>query len=268
MAERQIDPARLEGEALRRWYSRSPDQIQRQRQAAEHRREQVFFDRAQSANGHLAAEESAERPRRLSASADDRLWIADGHGGFRPVRSGSDSRPTTMEPEAVDYPEFLPESAAAFEEGDLQEIVNPHHRRLRGEWKRAEGRPWPKTSEGRNFDVAHTKAVADGGTNTLDNIQPMHPDEHKAQHRLNGDHARFGRRSSIARAFGGRVEPPANSSKAVRLPTMRGLGIFGLIPNITGVLSGRIRTDTPIRFWNDMSGLPSRDNPLPKDLVT
>ncbi len=52
MAERQIDPARLEGEALRRWYSRSPDQIQRQRQAAEHRRKQVFFDRAQSANGH------------------------------------------------------------------------------------------------------------------------------------------------------------------------------------------------------------------------
>ncbi len=231
------------------------------------RREQVFFGRGQSVNGRVAAGESTERARPLAAGRDDRLWIADGRGGFRTVRSGSDNFPITMEPEVSDYPEFLPESAAALEDGDLQEIVNPHHRRLRGEWERAEGRPWPKTSGGRNFDVAHTKAVADGGTHTLNNIQPMHPDEHKAQHRLNGDHARFGRRSSIARAFGGRVEPPANSSKAVRFPTMRGLGILGWIPNMTGVLSGRIRTDTPIHFWNDMSGLPSDDDPLPKDLI-
>lgn len=33
MPERQIDPARLEGEALRRWYLRSPDEIEQERQA-------------------------------------------------------------------------------------------------------------------------------------------------------------------------------------------------------------------------------------------
>jgi len=39
----QIDPARLEGDALTRWYLRSPDDIERERQEAAAQRYQNFF---------------------------------------------------------------------------------------------------------------------------------------------------------------------------------------------------------------------------------
>jgi hypothetical protein len=42
----QIDPSRLEGEALARWYRRSPEDIDRERQAQEDRRYQAFFNPA------------------------------------------------------------------------------------------------------------------------------------------------------------------------------------------------------------------------------
>lgn len=268
MAERQIDPARLEGEALRRWYSRSVDDIQRERDANAAQRDLAFFDRAETESSRAVGGVPTQTARPILAEGDDELWIATGRGGFRPMHPGASDIRTALEPEgSLPYPDFIPESPAAFEDGDLQEVGNPHNPRLRREWEGAEGRPWPKTAEGRNFDVAHRKAVGDGGTNTLDNIQPMHPEEHRAQHQRNGDAARFGRRSSIARAFGGKVEPPAFSARAARLPTLRGLGILGWLPSITGVLSGRIRTDTPIHFWNDISGLPSADDPLPRDLI-
>jgi hypothetical protein len=126
-------------------------------------------------------------------------------------------------------------------------LGNPANPRLRREWERREGRPWPRDPvTGRNYDVAHQKALADGGTNTLDNIRPMHPDAHRAEHIANGDHARWGARPGIARAFGGTVA--------------RGLDIFSLAPIITGVLSGRIRTDTPANFWSDIAGVPSEDD--------
>lgn len=35
MPNGQVDPARLEGEALRRWYLRTPDEVQKERQAAD-----------------------------------------------------------------------------------------------------------------------------------------------------------------------------------------------------------------------------------------
>jgi hypothetical protein len=96
---------------------------------------------------------------------------------------------------------------AAPEDADLLYVGNPHNRRLRRQHVKANG-PWPTTDDGRNYDVAHKRAIADGGTNTLDNIEPMHPDEHAAQHLNNGDSARWGKRASIAQAFGGTVEPP------------------------------------------------------------
>lgn len=43
MADRQVDPSRLQGEALRRWYLRSPDDIAQQRQAAAALRYDDFF---------------------------------------------------------------------------------------------------------------------------------------------------------------------------------------------------------------------------------
>jgi hypothetical protein len=112
---------------------------------------------------------------------------------------------------------------------------------------------WPKTDDGRDFHVSHKKAIADGGTNTLDNIEPMHPDEHIAKHVRDDDYGRWGRRSSIARAFGGKVEPPRYGS------TVRGFGPLGALSNLTGILSGRIRTDSLPNFTTDMLGLPSMD---------
>ena len=43
MAYSQIDPARLQGDALRRWYLRSPADIEQARQEAETQRYNAFF---------------------------------------------------------------------------------------------------------------------------------------------------------------------------------------------------------------------------------
>ncbi len=43
MPERQTDPARLEGLALRHWCARSPDQIENERRDLQAQRYQAFF---------------------------------------------------------------------------------------------------------------------------------------------------------------------------------------------------------------------------------
>lgn len=99
---------------------------------------------------------------------------------------------------------------------------------------------------GRRYDVGHIKALADGGPNTLENIEPIHRDPHVAQHKENGDYSRWGKRASIARAFGGRVA--------------RALSPLGILPTITGVLSNRIRTDNWDNFASDIAGWPSEED--------
>jgi hypothetical protein len=88
--------------------------------------------------------------------------------------------------------------------------------------------------------------LADGGANTLENIEPIHPDAHRALHKANGDYSRWGKRASIAKAFGGRVA--------------RALGPISILPTITGVLSGRIRTDSLDNFTSNMMGWPSEED--------
>lgn len=109
------------------------------------------------------------------------------------------------------------------------------------------------------------RAIADGGTNTLDNIKPMDPAEHRASHKE--DNSRWGKRAGIARAFGGKVEPPLHAPRRTGGPSVKGFGILGLVPNITGILSGRLRTDTPVHLWNDMLGYPSEDDTPPGELI-
>jgi hypothetical protein len=46
MAESQVDPARLHGEELRRWYMRSPAEIEEQRQVAAQQRYDSYFGRS------------------------------------------------------------------------------------------------------------------------------------------------------------------------------------------------------------------------------
>ena len=43
MAWREVNPAELEGEELRRWYLRSPEEIERQRQATAEVEYRAFF---------------------------------------------------------------------------------------------------------------------------------------------------------------------------------------------------------------------------------
>ncbi|RYG89004.1 MAG: HNH endonuclease [Alphaproteobacteria bacterium] len=262
MLRRPGNPEQLEGEELQRWYKRTSTEIDAERTAAKNLRHRAFFGRTSGdAESGLRAE-----PIRVNETSgeDDTLWIATGLGGYRRIRPRSYDR-AQMPSDEVVRPPHLPSHAAAPEAGKFQEVGNPENPRLRREWEIANRKPWPRTTEGRQYDVAHIRAIADGGTNTLDNIRPMDPVEHAASHK--DDSSRWGKRSSIARAFGGSVEPPAHAPRPRRGPVVRGLGFLGLLPNITGILSGRIRTDTPVHLWNDLLGYSSEDDVPKKDLI-
>ena len=93
----------------------------------------------------------------------------------------------------------------------------------------------------------------------------MDPVEHRESPKE--DAKRFGKRSSIARTFGGTVEPPPHATRPARGPKVRSFGAWGLVPGILGALNGRIRTDTPVHMWNDMLGLSSEDDLPREDLI-
>lgn len=259
MPRPSVDPSRLKGEPLNRWYLRTPDEIDSEKRAAEDQRHRDFFgDPAKPTQEAQQFDEPKDDPN------SDVLWVANGYGGYRGVRSRQSDFLATLEPDGADgRPGHPPGNPAESEAGHLIEIGNPHNARLRREWEIANGKAWPRTPDGRRFDVAHIRAIADGGTNTLDNIKPMDPADHRASHRE--DASRFAKRSSIARAFGGKVEPPLHASRSARGPTVRGFGFLGLVPNITGLLSGRIRTDMPVHTWNDLLGFSSEDDIRPPD---
>lgn len=262
MADRQIDPARLQGEALRKWYLRSPQDLERERQRTATQRHTDFFSSPAHDPGSslgLVTPRLAIAPsisRRTEPSDEDIgfgiTWIATGQNRWRGDPAGpgqfqqSDKMPGTN---VADGAVLDRELAGADDGGELIDIGNPHNRRLKREHIRKYG-DWPKTGDGRDYDVAHRRAIADGGTNTLDNIEPMHPDEHSARHLNDGDSARWGRRAGIAQAFGGTVEPPRAMAKL--------RGFAPIDPSIiTGIGSGRIRLDSFSNFSSDLVGVPS-----------
>ena len=63
MAGSQVDPSRLQGEALRKWYLRSPPEIEREQQAAAQRRYNDYF----GGSRHAAASEDLTDLRRKQA---------------------------------------------------------------------------------------------------------------------------------------------------------------------------------------------------------
>ena len=224
MANRQTNAARLR-EALRQWYVNSPPDPERERMriAAERYRELI------------------ESPQRVGFAPEfDRRRLTQPMNALRTPGDGCDA--------------ILDRGLAGPDDGgDFIEIGNPHNRRLKGEHIRKYG-SWPVTDDGRPYDVAHKRAIADGGTNTLDNIEPMHPDEHKAKHLRDGDAGRWGRRASIAKTFGGRVEPPTPRSR------LHGFGLLQIPSNILGMFSGSIRRGSPSNFVSDMVGVPSPED--------
>lgn len=62
MPNGQIDPARLEGEELRRWYSRTPEEIERERQAKYVRDHDEFFYGASSKQSPATGARQAGQP--------------------------------------------------------------------------------------------------------------------------------------------------------------------------------------------------------------
>jgi hypothetical protein len=84
MAHGQIDPARLQGEALRRWYLRSPTEIDEERRSAADRAYSAFFSDPNSA----PALEPAQRGDQRNSSPDARLvWNASGENRWRAGRT-------------------------------------------------------------------------------------------------------------------------------------------------------------------------------------
>lgn len=286
MPVRQIDPVRLQGEALRRWYLRTPDEIEQERQTRQAQHYQAFFG-AESLEAREGVESLSQATPQIAPPDADALWMASGHGGYRKIQRSKSDFEAALEPDRLaDHPSYLPASSAALEAGEFHEVGNPYNPRLRREWERANNRPWPRTADGRPYDVAHIRAIADGGTNTLDNIRPMERAEHMASHRE--DASRFGKRASIARAFGGTVEPPLHAPrrantpasppvKATPLPhvatpptggpargprlSARG-GALGILSEMLGRLSGRLpsRIDTWDNYRADLLGEPSMED--------
>jgi hypothetical protein len=217
-------------------------------------------------------------------------WVQDGPNRFRSVPLSQDG-PALQAPSSPVVSDnggaILDKGLAGPDDGaELIDVGNPANRRLRREHVAQYG-PWPiDPVTGRNYDVAHIVAKADGGTDTLDNIKPQHPDDHRAEHMANGDFARWGARG--ARTTASPVAPNAQVARpppvavasevasapsiapggASRLPTGRMprlpgiLGVLGIASDALGIASGRIRarTDTWDNYRSDLLGEPSLED--------
>ena len=264
MAFRQVDPASLHGEALRRWYLRSAADIEQERQAAAAKRHDVFFGGAGAADPDPGI---SRKPKSPAGDVDPGFsrgptvpvpdvdpgisWSPVGPNRWRGARIASGHRRQTEYPPEVRYDDAVLDRGLA-SPGDGGEFIEigskaPQHRRG---WARREGTPWPTVPETQaNFHVSHIIAKADDGPDTLENIEPEHPVEHMKRHRENGDFSRWGKR-------GGRPSTVAPRGG----PRVRGIGLLGAIPSITGILSGNIRIDSFDNFASDMLGFPSQED--------
>jgi hypothetical protein len=72
---------------------------------------------------------------------------------------------------------------------------------LRNKWEAETGQKWPKDpNTGRNHDVAHKKPLSEGGSNKVENIEPLPREEHMRQHSEAGDFKRWGAQGAQKKA--------------------------------------------------------------------
>jgi len=261
-----IDPSNLDGDALTQWYMRSPDEIEQARQKAYAQRYDDFFRRPAAPDPDPGFDKPLPPG---AADVDPRFnWVHVSPNRWRSFSADASSLTQASPTSPHDGAVFDKGLAGPDDGAELIDVGNPANPRLRREWERKNGQSWPRDSvTGRNHDVAHIVAKADGGTDTLENIKPLHPDLHRQEHMDNGDFARWGRRAVAPRAvLPEGILPEATLPKGRILPGV--LGLFQLAPTITGVLSGRIRHDTPGHFFEDGFGFPDlRAPPPPIDLT-
>lgn len=93
MAYSPVDPMSLQGETLRRWYLRSPDEVERERQTAQAQKYEAFFGGGQPASQALRSENHPLPPAgaAFQASPPQPLWVATGPNRWssRPASSPS-----------------------------------------------------------------------------------------------------------------------------------------------------------------------------------
>lgn len=278
-----VDPASLEGDDLLRWYRRSPWDIEQERQAARRQQYIDFFgvDPGGSEDGEASddGDSGDGNSEDASAVADDQEFppqdtfskpsydptgyvpgLLGALRGLSPPTQldrvssangqvGGDVDDDNQSPspgEADQSPNPIFDTGLATT-GDATWIPlggkTPKQRRL---WSQHTGQDWPTVPEtGENFHLHHYIPKGDGGTEELDNFGPMDPSAHRQHHMENGDFSRWAKRR-----WAGKPMPPE----------VEGLGVWQLIPDITGIMSGRIRTDSVDNFWSDMLGIPSQED--------
>ena len=71
----------------------------------------------------------------------------------------------------------------------------------REKWEKANNKEWPKEPDNpeKNQTVSHKKALKDGGTNEVENIEPKPAKEHHDTHKNNGDYSRWRREAYKAK---------------------------------------------------------------------
>ena len=160
MAERQIDTSRLQGEALQRWYLRSPQDEEQERQATAAQRYDDFFHAGSGAAFEPGIGRGPASPAqdvdpgislgRETPSPDIEpgiSWIPAGPNRWRRAAVASDSPNSAIDLQDEQQTDgaFLDKGLAGPDDGgQLVDVGNPANRRLKQEYERAYG-PWPRT---------------------------------------------------------------------------------------------------------------------------
>jgi hypothetical protein len=87
-------------------------------------------------------------------------------------------------------------------EGATKATPRVSSKTLRNKWEAETGKAWPKDPKtGRNQDVAHKRPLSEGGSNDVENYEPMPHDQHVRQHSEAGDFKRWGVEGAKARGI-------------------------------------------------------------------